>query len=491
MKISKTQYIKALQCPKALWRKKHGIEADAGSTSDTDALFATGYTVGDYAKERFPGGLDMTQSPFDIPKMLKATKAAIACGEETIYEASFIFEGIFVAIDILRKTPQGWLAYEVKSSTKVKKHHLDDLAIQYYVASQHIDIAKTYLMHINSSYERLGSIDLEQLLHAEDCTDIAISKQAEIELNLDNFSHMLAANEEPDIDIGLHCSSPYPCEYKSQCWKHIPNPSVFNLYRMSMTNKLNLYTSGSISLEQIPEHYKLTKIQTQQVEASSSGKITIDHQKITSFIDTIEYPISFFDFETFQNAIPRFNRQKPYMQIPFQYSLHILDNNDTLKHLEYLGDENTDPRRELAERMLADLPATGSIVAYNQSFEIVRIKELAALFPDLKDALLALNKRFVDLIIPFRNGSYYHPEFNGSFSIKKVLPALFPNDDELNYKKLEISNGGMAMDTFANLYKLKDVSKREEIRNDLLAYCHLDTLAMVRIFEKLNTKRNN
>ncbi len=174
------------------------------------------------------------------------------------------------------------------------------------------------------------------------------------------------------------------------------------------------------------------------------------------------------------------------MQIPFQYSLHILHEDGTMEHKEFLGDENTDPRTNLITQMLSDITSTGSIMAYNQSFEMSRIKELADFDTDRKDELLALNERFVDLIVPFRGRGYYHPDFNGSFSIKSVLPAMFPNNDELNYKKLgSIQNGGDAMDTFANLYLLKDKSKREEIRKDLLAYCYLDTLAMVRIFEKL------
>ena len=174
------------------------------------------------------------------------------------------------------------------------------------------------------------------------------------------------------------------------------------------------------------------------------------------------------------------------MQIPFQYSLHILHEDGTLEHKEFLGDENSDPRDALINQMLKDITLNGSIMAYNQAFEITRIKELANYNIEKKDELLALVDRFVDLIVPFRGRGYYHPNFNGSFSIKSVLPAMFPNNDELNYKKLgSIQNGGDAMDTFANLYLLKEKSKRDEIRKDLLAYCHLDTLAMVRIFEKL------
>ena len=183
----------------------------------------------------------------------------------------------------------------------------------------------------------------------------------------------------------------------------------------------------------------------------------IDKDKIKEFLNTIHYPINFFDFETFQNAIPRFDNQRPYAQMPFQYSLHILHEDGTLEHKEFLGDENKDPRYILATKMLNDITPSGSIVAYNQSFEIKQIKNLANICEDISDELLALNERFIDLADPFDKKHYYLPEFNGKYSIKIVLPAMFPNDDELDYKKLgSIQNGGDAMDTFANLHLLKD-----------------------------------
>jgi hypothetical protein len=173
------------------------------------------------------------------------------------------------------------------------------------------------------------------------------------------------------------------------------------------------------------------------------------------------------------------------MQMPFQYSLHIVDDLGNMTHSDFLGDHNSDPRRELCEQMLRDIPESGSIMAYNQSFEISRIREMAKEFDDLSEGLLALVERFVDLIVPFRNGGYYHPDMNGSFSIKSVLPALFADDPELSYKNLNIQDGGMAMDTFANLHLIEDKALLPQIREDLLDYCKLDTLAMVRIFDNL------
>ena len=484
MLLSKSQYIRGLQCHKSLWlyKNKHHLRDEVDD--ETESLFNTGFTVGEYSKQLFPGGAEIEFTPDDFDCMVKKTADLIAQGVKTLYEATFKEKGFFAMADILHKTTKGWNIYEVKASTSTRDHQIDDASIQYYALSDVIDINKTHIVHINNQYERQGDLDIKALFTIDDITNEVAAKQKGIKKSLKSFESMIKG-DMPDIDIGPHCSDPYGCDFTGYCWSQFPEPSVFNLYRMSSSKKFKMYDDGIIKYEDIPDDYALNKVQKLQVEALLNDHLTIDKGIIKKFIKTIKYPISFFDFETYQNAIPRFNGQRPYMQMPFQYSLHVLNKRGKLSHIEYLGDENQDPRRELAECMLNDLPKSGSIVAYYQSFEISRIKELANIFPDLSDDLMELVERFVDLIIPFRKLGYYHPDFNGSFSIKSVLPALFPDDPELDYKKLEIQNGGMAMDIFANLYLLKDQNKRDKIRADLLAYCRLDTLAMVRILEKL------
>lgn len=488
MILSKSQYIRGLQCHKSLWLYKNRRDLLQPACEQTESLFATGNTVGDYAKQLFPGGTEIEFNAGDFDGMISKTLQLIDNGVETIYEATFKQNNIFAMADILHKAADGWNMYEVKASTSVKAYHIDDAAIQWYALSNVLQLNKVFIMHINSEYIRQGELGIEQLFHLEDITAEVLAQQSDIPNQLSAMAKML--NEGmPDIEVGAHCDDPFECAFSHVCWD-IPEVSVFNLYRMYTTEKLALYKKGIIRYEDIPVDYPLSDLQQLQVKAKLHNEITINKDIINDFLNSVQYPISFFDFETFQNAIPRFDGQRPYMQMPFQYSLHIIDNQGEMTHLEYLGDENSDPRRELAERMIADLPATGSIMAYNQSFEIGRINELASLFPDLEDKLLALVDRFVDLIQPFRNLGYYHPDFNGSFSIKSVLPAMFPDEPELDYNQLEIQDGGMAMDTFANLYLLKDSLQCDEIRNNLLAYCHLGTLAMVRIWENLRVIAN-
>lgn len=486
MTLSKSQYIRGLQCHKSLWLYKNKPELRDIPNQAQESLFNTGYDVGELAKKLFPNGEEIKFDATNFDGMVSKTKELIENGTEIIYEATFKENGIFAMADILVKNGNAWDIYEVKASTDVKEYHLNDASIQWYALSNAIDLNRAYIVHINNKYVRKGELAINELFTVVDVTDEVQNRQYQIPFNLEQMDQML--NEDmPDIDIGTHCSDPNSCDFQGHCWKHIPYPSVFNLYWMNGSKKFEMYYKGMKAYEDIPNDFKLNSTQQLQVNTYKSKEPYVDKKIIKNFLDTIEYPINFFDFETFQNAIPRFDDQRPYMQIPFQYSLHILHEDGTLEHKEFLGDENSDPRNDLINQMLSDITATGSIVAFNQSFEMSRIKELANYNSEKKDELLALNERFIDLIVPFRGRGYYHPNFNGSFSIKSVLPAMFPNDPELDYKKLgSIQNGGDAMDTFANLHLLKDKSKRDDIRKDLLAYCHLDTLAMVRILEKLH-----
>jgi hypothetical protein len=212
----------------------------------------------------------------------------------------------------------------------------------------------------------------------------------------------------------------------------------------------------------------------------------IDKTEINLFIETLRYPLYFLDFETFQEAIPSFDGQRPYMQIPFQYSLHILETKGgALRHREFLAEEGTDPRREIAERLCADIPKGVCVLAYNMGFEKGRIRELAELFGDLSAHLIKIRDNIKDLMRPFQKRAFYSREMGGSYSIKQVLPALCPDEIELDYHALDlVHNGGEAMTAYTEPPG-KTPEERQRIKKALFAYCRLDTLAMVRILEKL------
>lgn len=487
MTLSKSQYIRALQCHKSLWLYKHKAELRETPDSAQDSLFNTGHQVGDLAKELFSGGVEIAFDSTNFDGMVQQTRKLMEDGVEVIYEATFKEYGIFVMVDILVKNGSAWDMYEVKASTHVKEYHKNDTALQWYVLSKALKLHRAYVVHINNKYVRDKELVVKDLLKCVDVTDEVTQKQELIPTQLKEMEQMLQ-KDMPDIDIGKQCSDPHRCDFHSHCWGHLPHNSVFEL-SYAMGKQWRLYYDGILSIDDVPDNFKLGKKAKMQVEHHKSGEIKIDKEKIASFLETINYPINFFDFETFQNAIPRFDGQRPYAQIPFQYSLHILHKDGTLEHKEFLADEHEDPREKLAKQMLTDITPTGSIIAYNQSFEQTQIKNLATFLPHLSQELLQLNERFIDLAYSFQHKHYYHPAFKGKYSIKVVLPTLFPNNDELDYKKVgSIQNGGDAMDTFASLHLLKDKTKRDTIRKDLLAYCHLDTLAMVRIWEKLHNE---
>lgn len=488
MTLSKSQYIRGLQCHKSLWLYKNNPELRDAPNNQIESAFNTGYDVGELAKELFPNGVEIEFDNSNFDGMIQKTKSLMENGCEVIYEATFKVDGIFAMADILVKNIEtnSWDIYEVKASTHTKEYHINDTSIQWYALSKVINLNRAYVVHINNKYVRDGELNIQELFTIDDITDIVLEKQDAIEPQLIDMEDILK-NDIPNIDIGKHCSDPHGCDFSSHCWKHIPKKnSVFDI-SYAMGKQWTLYNQGILKIDDVPDDFPLGKNAKLQLAYNKSGEIKIDKPKIKEFLDTIEYPINFFDFETFQNAIPRFDNQRPYAQMPFQYSLHILHEDGTLEHKEFLGDENNDPRRPLSKQMLEDITSTGSIIAFNQSFEITQIKNLANVCTDMSDELLALNERFIDLAHPFQYKHYYHPKFNGKYSIKIVLPTLFPDDDELDYKKLgSIQNGGDAMDTFSNLHLLKDKSKLDDIKKDLLAYCRLDTLAMVRILEKLH-----
>jgi hypothetical protein len=482
MSLSKSQYIRGLQCEKALWLYKYRPELRKIS-QQSDKTMSTGISVGELAHDLFPNGETIVFNSEHFQGMVQKTKELIDQGAHTIYEASFSHDGIFVMCDILHRDGDKWQMIEVKSATNVKDYYLKDIALQWYTLS-HCDVplSSACVAVIDNSYSREGDIEVKKLFKIVDVTPDVQSTQDDVAKNLSRLS-AIAEGEMPEILIGAHCNDPFGCDFSDHCWSGVPSVSVFDLYRLNSAKKFEAWHSG-VSMEDADKKMDLTTIQQLQVESYRDKQIRIDHKKLEQFLERLVYPLSYFDFETFMDAIPRFDAQRPYQQMPFQYSLHIEQPDGSLEHKEFLADERYDPRRELAERMLQDLPQSGSIIAFNQSFEITRIRELAEIFCDLREPLLALIPRFIDLIDPFRSLAYYHPDFNGSFSIKSVLPAMFPDDKELSYKSLGIQNGGMAMETYAALLYMEP-DLRDQKRQELLAYCHLDTLAMVKILGKL------
>jgi hypothetical protein len=343
------------------------------------------------------------------------------------------------------------------------------------------------LVYLNNDYARNGALDLKQLFCVEDVTEEAIKKQGTMEQDIKTMKK-LVLGAMPVCDIGLYCNKygkdDFPCAAKEHCWKHIPEYSVFNISRIGK-KAFDLYKNGITLLSDIPEDYKLSESQWFQVKSYKEGISILNKEAIESFLESFTLPLYFLDFETYQQSIPLYNGVKSYQQLPFQYSLHVVkDEKSELEHYEFLAKEGKDPRRHLAESLVRDIPVDVTSVAYNMSFEKMVLKSLAHQFPDLSDHLFNIHDNMVDLMIPFQKKWFYTNEMRGSYSIKYVLPALLPGNKELDYKQLVIQNGSMAMEIYERLHT-QSPEEIKEIRKNLLAYCKLDTLAMVRIWEVL------
>lgn len=452
-----------------------------------------GREVGELARGLFGSYVDVTSytdEKLDIPTMLAKTAEEIANGTEIICEAAFETDGLYCAVDILKKSEFGWDIYEVKSSTHDDELvYMADIAYQKYVLKQcGVNVTGTYLVCLNNEYVFDGTLDIQQLFKITDVAPAVFIEESRIEPIIAEAKNVLACSEEPDIDLSMSCNKPYPCSFWKYCSRHIPNPSVFNLYRMPFKKKLEYYEEGLLTYEDLQRLNKISNDkQLRQIQHFLVDKGTyVEKENIQRFLDTLSYPIYFLDFETMQPVIPIYVGTKPYAQIPFQYSLHYLENEGgELKHKEFLAESGTDPRRALAEQLCADIPMGVCVTAYNKAFECTRLKELAELYPDLADHLLNIEANIVDLLVPFQSGYYYNRAMGGSFSIKSVLPAIFPNDPELDYHNLEgVHNGSEAMMLFP---KIKDMPVEEQkiARENLLKYCELDTFAMVKVWQEL------
>lgn len=486
--LSKSKFCNAVQCPKMLWmRERMPWEDDSAAINQT--VLENGNRVGDLARGLM--GL-FFEVPFGDPdEMVQMTERLIEAGTPAITEASFSYEGCFCSVDILKNLGNRRVElYEVKSSTHVSDIYRYDIAYQVWVLSKlGYIVEKAYLVHIDGSYVRHGTLELDKLFTIKDFTKETLPTRAKIGSFIDSLEEYMDQTEEPDMPLGEHCFSPYECPFWQYCSRDLPSPNVFDIVGMLTKEKVKALQDGFVSYEDVLNNVKLPDKARQQVDFTLNNRPDyVDREAIEQFMKQLTYPLYFLDFESFAPSVPLYDDSKPYQQIVFQYSLHYLESEDgALQHKEFLAEPEGDPRRALAEQLCRDIPLDACITAYNKSFERTRIKGLAELYPDLHDHLMNMYDHIVDLMLPFRNRWYYSKAMQGSFSIKYVLPALYPDDPELNYANLEgIHKGDEASAAFAAMAEMTP-DEREKTRKELLKYCGLDTYAMVKVWEKLRS----
>lgn len=485
-KLSKSTFIRGLQCKKSLYLYKNHYNLKDPISASQQAIFDQGNEIGLLAQSLFPGGVDASPvSHFNILDSVTKTKEFLSNGETIIYEATFLFNEVLVALDVLVKDNQGWKAYEVKSSTSVSDTHIKDAAVQYYtITNSGLILEDISIVHINNQYVLKDNIDVGQLFTIKSVKERAQNFLPKIPDKISNLKSVIKLKFPPKIEIGSYCDKPYKCDFKGTCWKEVPEYSIFNLSNLKLNTKLELYKNGVHTIDQVDlEETKLNKNQILQVKTELSQTPYFEKNNIDKFLSTLSYPLYFLDFETINPAIPKYNGTKPYQQVVFQYSLHLKKSKlSKLEHKEHLADPDNDPRIEFVSNLIIDCGTFGDILVYNISFERSRLNELAEQFPEFKAQLESIIERLKDLMVPFQKKWYYTSKMRGSYSIKQVLPALVP---ELSYSALSIKNGESSKSTFLSMINKSFNGNELLSRNDLLEYCRLDTYAMVKIVDKL------
>jgi hypothetical protein len=481
--LSKSRFTAGLQCHKRLYLECYSRELADEVTEQQQAIFDSGTDVGALARDLHPGGVLISEDHFDHEGAVVSTRAALSTSEAPpIYEAAFLYDGVRIRADILVPVGGGQFdLVEVKSTSKVNDENIFDAGIQLYVLrGSGIPVRRACLCHLNTDYVyEGGAYRLGRLFRVVDISGECSALQPEIPSLLAEMRLALAGPDPPDVRTGRHCTRPYTCQFYGHCHVNEPEYHVSQLPRAREDLLESLAAAGIEDIRHIPAAFPgMNPLQRRVRDSVMTNRLYLD-STLQRELQQLHHPIHFLDFETFNPALPLYRGTRPYQVIPFQWSLHTLDEDGILHHREFLHDGNDDPRPTFAESLLTALGDTGPIIVYS-GFEAARIGELADALPALSAGLEGLlDGRLVDLLLLVR-AHCYHPEFHGSFSIKSVLPALVPAP---GYDDLAINDGTLASMAYAEILRPEtSLERRAEIRKDLLAYCERDTLAEVELF---------
>lgn len=482
--ISKSKYVDGLRCLKLLWYEYNRKDDIPQVDSATQAIMDQGKVVGKLAQTLFPDGIAI-QREYIPRKQAEKSLEAIKL-RKPVFEAGFVYKQMYALADILDPVEKDkWDLIEVKSSTGIKEEYYSDVAFQKYVyENAGLKIRKCFLMYINNKYIRKGNIDPKCLFAKEDITKECVALIPGIEKGINNMIKVLNSKNEPIIKVSPHCEDPWTCPLYDICWSFLPKKdNVFCLY-FGKRKAYDLMNKGILNITKIPGDVKLSEKQIIQLKCHKNGAPHIDKEQIKIFLSALEYPLYFLDFETINPAIPVYDNSKPYENIPFQYSLYVMNEKDSepKKH-GYITPDKSDPRKEILKQLKRLLGSKGSIIAYNSTFEITTLRKAIEAYPEYQDWLAVIEKRFIDLLVPFRSFFYYHPKQEGSASLKAVLPVM----TNLNYEDIVINEGSLASNEYYRVTFGENIDEKERQRvyNELDKYCDLDTKGMIEILSAL------
>ena len=486
--LSKSKIIAFRQCPRRLWLELHKpeIKDDSGS----ELVFAIGNQVGDVARQIYDPAekgklIDVNEIGWDAAftesaSWLDGTPAPL-------FEAAIRIKGALALADVMLPDPSDdalrWHMIEVKSSTSVKDYQRDDLAIQAYIATTSgLELASASVAHVDNSFVYQGDGNYQGLLKQVDLTEEALAMAPEVALWMEGAQEVATSATEPQIETGPHCDSPFSCPFRHHC-DGDQTPIEFPLssfYRLGGNQRAELEALGHTDVRNVPDA-GLSPTNQLIKKQSASGEAWFDAEGAAGDLAPHTGTAYFLDFETIGFGVPIWKGTSPYKQLPFQFSLHVVSPNGETAHREFLDLSGEDPGERFALALIEHCGTHGPVFVYNASFERRVMRELGKRFPSLKPPLDAIIDRVVDLL-PIARNRYYHPSQHGSWSIKVVLPAICP---DLAYDGLDgVQDGRMAQLAFLEAMAADTTAERKAaIEQQLLAYCELDTLAMVRMWE--------
>lgn len=484
--LSKSSLIRGIQCSKALYLYKYHYDWKDPVSKVQQDKFDRGHRVGKLAQTLFPGGKDCTPpNVFSYDQSIAATKALIQAKYPVIYEAAFKFQGILVALDILVYRDGKWYAYEVKSSLRISKTYLQDVSIQCHVIKNcGLELEDIFVVHINGDYVlKEDQLNVQQLFKIVSVKEQVNDLEPDIEASIQRARSVLSLESVPEIETGAHCFKPYPCDFLGTCWQGKEKNPIFSLAGVSLVDKVNWVKSGLKQLSDLPADFLSSSRMKAQMESAKNQEAYIQKEEFLEFMDSIQYPLYFFDIEAYQPAIPVFNGTSPFQSIPFQFSLHYKASKDApLQEFEYITPPGQDGRREFLRAFIQSTRQPGQILVFNTLLEKGILFQLGKLYSsyakDVKDRM----QRMVDLELPFRKDWFYHHKMNGGYSMKNILPALVEN---MSYNNMNVKDGVDAMVIYQQLIYEQDESKKEKVIQDLISYCRLDTLGLYYVYQEM------
>ncbi len=480
--LSKSKISAFEQCPKRLWLSVHRPEL-AQFDEGAESRFAAGHEVGAAACSLVSDGVMVEADP-DLAAAVVRTQELLDAGHDAaIFEATFQHDGVLARVDILEPDGAGgWRIAEVKSSTKAKDYHLGDLATQVWtVRTAGLSISSAAIRHVDSGFVLTREGDWEGLFHDVELLDTIEPITADRDLVVAAARETLAG-PEPAVEVGAHCSAPFTCEFAGHCHAALPPGPEWPVTFLPNGGGKRWLELGIVDLHEIDAPALTNKLHQRVHRATIDDEHYHDVDGARAAMAGWTYPRVWLDFETIAFAVPRWIGTRPYQQVPFQFSAHVEMADGSVEHREFLSLDGNDPRRSCAEALTALIPGEGTVIAYNAGFEKTCIRDLAKAFPDLSKALHSICDRVVDLL-PVAKANWYHRDQRGSWSIKAVLPTVAPH---LDYSGLAVKDGAHAQAAYLEAIGADTTpARREEIADELRAYCCRDTEAMMVLAARL------